>query len=133
MDNPAGTARDFTEQVLDAYSNIENPRLKFIVALLIKHLHACVREMKVTDEEWEFAWDYMRRMAAITGLERNEFLLFGDVIGVSQLIETLNHEEPGQPVGYALVGPFLRANAPFRDRGASIASDDTTGVRVRIS
>jgi catechol 1,2-dioxygenase len=133
MDNPAGTARDFTGKVLDAYSNIENPRLKFIVAVLIKHLHACVREMQVTDEEWEFAWDFMRRMAAITGPERNEFLLFGDVIGVSQLIETLNHEEPDQPVGYAVVGPFLRANAPFRDRGASIASDDTAGVRVRIS
>jgi catechol 1,2-dioxygenase len=103
------------------------------VAVLIKHLHACVIEMKPTDEEWEFAWDYMRRMAAITGPERNEFLLFGDVIGVSQLIETLNHEKPGQPVGYALVGPFLRANAPFRARGASVACDDTTGVRVRIT
>ena len=125
--------KGFTEKVLKAYANIEDPRLKFIVAVLIKHLHACVKEMKPTDEEWEFAWDYMRRMAAITGPERNEFLLFGDVIGVSQLIETLNHEEPGQPVGYALVGPFLRANAPFRDRGASIASDDTAGVRVRIS
>ena len=124
---------DFTEKVLKAYSNIEDPRLKFIAAVLIKHLHACVKEMKPTDEEWEFAWDFMRRMAAITGPERNEFLLFGDVIGVSQLIETLNHEETGQPVGYALVGPFLRANAPFRARGASIASDDTAGVRVRIS
>ena len=103
------------------------------MALLIKHLHACVQEMRPTDEEWEFAWDYMRRMAAITSPERNEFLLFGDVIGVSQLIETLNHEEPGQPVGYALVGPFFRANAPFRARGAATVSDDTAGVRVRIS
>ncbi len=133
MDNPAGTGQGFTERVLRAYSNIEDPRLKFIVAVLIKHLHACIREMKPTDEEWEFAWDFMRRMAAITGLERNEFLLFGDIIGVSQLIETLNHEEPGQPVGYALVGPFFRAGAPFRERGASIASDDTAGVRVRIT
>ena len=81
---------------------------------MIKHLHACVKEMKVTDDEWEFAWDFMERMAAITGPERNEFLLFADVIGVSQLIETLNHEKPDQPVGYALVGPFFRANAPFR-------------------
>ena len=124
---------DFTKKVLQAYSNIEDPRLKFIVAVLIKYLHACVQEMQPTDEEWEFAWDYMRRMAAITGLERNEFLLFGDIIGVSQLIETLNHEKPGQPVGYALVGPFLRAGAPFRERGASTASDATQGDRVRIS
>lgn len=122
-----------SEKVLKAYLNIEDPRLKFIVAVRIKPLHACVKEMKPTDEEWEFAWDYMRRMAAITGLERNEFLLFADIIGVSQLIETLNHEEPGQRVGYALVGPFFRAGAPFRERGASIASDDTAEVRVRIS
>jgi catechol 1,2-dioxygenase len=52
---------------------------------------------------------------------------------VSQLIETLNHEKHDQPVGYALVGPFMRANAPFRERGASIASADTAGIRVRIS
>ncbi len=130
MNNTAG---NYTEKVLKAYSNIEEPRLKFIVAVLIKNLHACVKEMKVTDDEWEFAWDFMRRMATITSLERNEFLLFGDVIGVSQLIEILNHEKPDQPVGYALVGPFFRANAPFRERGSSIASADTPGVRVRIS
>ena len=60
---------------------------------------AIVREIQVTDEEWEFAWDFMGRMAAMTGPTRNEFLLLADVIGVSQLIETLNHEKPGQPVG----------------------------------
>jgi hypothetical protein len=32
---------------------------------------------------------------------------------------TLNHDKPGQPVGFALVGPFLRADAPFRERGAA--------------
>jgi catechol 1,2-dioxygenase len=132
MDNTAAT-EGFTDKVLQAYANIEDPRLKFIVAVLIKHLHACVREMKPTDEEGELAWDYMERMAAITGPERNEFLLLGDVIGVSQLIETLNHEKPGQPVGYALVGPFLRANSPFRARGAATFSEDTAGLRVKIS
>ena len=47
--------REFTGKVLTAYSHIEDPRLKSIVSLLIKHLHACVKEMKVSDEEWEFA------------------------------------------------------------------------------
>jgi hypothetical protein len=108
---------------LNAYSNIEDSRLKLIVSDLIKHLHTYVKETKVTDEEWEFAWDFMKRMAEITGPERNEFILMADVMGVSQLIETLNHEEPNQPVGFALVGPFYRANAPFRERGAFIASD----------
>src|SRR6267143_1760891 len=124
---------DFTEKVSKDYSNIENERLKSIVSLLIKHVHACVKKMKPTDQEFEFAWDFMERMAAKTGPERNEFLLLADVIGVSQLIETLNHDKPGQPVGFALVGPFLRANDPFRERGASTASKDTPGARVRIT
>ncbi len=125
--------QEFTEKVLKAYSNIDNPRLKSVISILIKHLHACVKEMKVTDQEWEFAWDFMKRMAEKTSPLGNEFLFFADVMGLSQLIEILNHGEQEQPVGVALVGPFFRADAPFRERGASIASDDAPGARVRIS
>src|SRR5476651_2701385 len=118
---------ELTAKVLRSYSKIEDTRLRAIVATLIKHVHACLNEIKLTDEEWEFAWDFMERMAAVTGPERNEFLLFADVIGASQLIETINHERPEQPVGFALVGPFFRAGSPFRARGESTASDDTPG------
>jgi len=124
---------DLTQRVLNAYERIENQRLKSLVLLLIKHLHACVNEMSLTDQEFEFAWDFMKRMAAKTGPERNEFLLLADVLGVSQLIESLNHDKPGQPVGFALVGPFFRADAPFRQRGAADVSDDSPVARVRIS
>jgi catechol 1,2-dioxygenase len=124
---------DFTERVLDAYARIDDPRLRTIVSILIKHLHASVKEMKLTDQEFEFAWDFMARMAAKTGPERNEFLLLADVIGVSQLVDALNHDKPSQAVGFALVGPFLRANAPFRERGTADFSDDTPGASVRIS
>jgi len=124
---------DLTQRVLNAYERIENQRLKSLVLLLIKHLHACVNEMSLTDQEFEFAWDFMKRMAAKTGPERNEFLLLADVLGVCQLIESLNHDKPGQPVGFALVGPFFRADAPFRQRGAADVSDDTLAARVRIS
>ncbi|MBF6650547.1 dioxygenase [Methylobacter sp. BlB1] len=125
--------QEFTEKVLKAYSDIDNPRLKSVISILIKHLHACVKEMKVTDQEWEFAWDFMKRMAEKTSPLGNEFLFFADVMGLSQLIEILNHGEQEQPVGVALLGPFFRADAPFRERGASIASDDAQGARVRIS
>lgn len=125
--------QEFTEKVLKAYSDIDNPRLKSVISILIKHLHTCVKEMKVTDQEWEFAWDFMKRMAEKTSPLGNEFLFFADVMGLSQLIEILNHGEQEQPVGVALLGPFFRADAPFRERGASIASDDAPGARARIS
>jgi catechol 1,2-dioxygenase len=131
MADASNADRGFTDRVLKSYSSIEEPRLRLLVLELIRHLHAYVGETKLTDQEWEFAWNFLGRMAAVS--DRNEFLLAGDVLGVSQLIETLNHDRPGQPVGFALVGPFLRANAPFRKRGDSIASDDTPGTRVRVS
>ena len=111
MTNASNADRGFTDRVLKSYSGIEDPRLRSLVLALIRHLHAFVGETELTDQEWEFAWNFMARMAAVP--DRNEFLLAGDVLGVSQLIETLNHDRPGQPVGFALVGPFLRADAPF--------------------
>ena len=131
MSDAPDADRGLTDRVLKLYSSIEEPRLRSLVLALIRHLHAYVGETKLTDQEWEFAWNFMGRMAAVP--DRNEFLLAGDVLGVSQLIETLNHDRPGQSVGFALVGPFLRADAPFRKRGGSIASDDTPGARVRVS
>jgi protocatechuate 3,4-dioxygenase beta subunit len=119
--------------VLQAYSGIDNVRLRDIVACLIRHLHAFVREAKPTDKEFETGWTLMAEMAKFTGDERNEFLLFCDVIGVSQLIEMIDHVRPQSAVGFAVVGPFYRANAPKRKRGESIASDDTKGDRVHIT
>jgi catechol 1,2-dioxygenase len=119
-----------TDECLEAYSAIEDPRVREIVQGLIRHVHGYVKEIKPTDEEWEFAWNFMANMAKFTGEARNEYLLFFDVLGVSQLIETVDHQ---RPAGYALVGPFYRANAPTRTRGESIASSDTRGDRVRVT
>jgi catechol 1,2-dioxygenase len=129
----SGIADALTEKVLQAYSEIDNVRLREVVVCLIRHLHAFVKEAKPTDKEFETGWTLMAEMAKFTGDERNEFLLLCDVVGVSQLVETINHARPQAAVGFALVGPFYRANAPIRTRGASIASDDTKGERVNIT
>jgi catechol 1,2-dioxygenase len=122
-----------TEKAVKAYSQIADPRLRELTAGLIRHLHAFVKETKLTDQEFEIAWTLMAEMAKFTGDERNEYLLLCDVVGVSELIDAINHQRPPTAVGYALVGPFYRANAPRRKRGESTVSDDTEGKRVRIS
>jgi catechol 1,2-dioxygenase len=128
-----GMADALTEKVLQAYSKIDNVRLRGLVACLIRHLHAFVKEAKPTDKEFETGWTLMAEMAKFTGDERNEFLLLFDVTGVSELVEKINHVRPQSAVGFSLVGPFYRANAPMRERGETIASDDTKGDRVRIT
>ena len=41
-----------TEAALDQMSSTPNPRLKEIMAALVKHLHAFAREVDLTPEEW---------------------------------------------------------------------------------
>jgi catechol 1,2-dioxygenase len=108
-----------TEKAVKAYSQIADPRLRELTAGLIRHLHAFVKEAKLTGQEFETAWTLMAEMAKFTGDERNEYLLLCDVIGVSELIDAINHQRPRSAVGYALVGPFYRANAPWRKRSQS--------------
>jgi catechol 1,2-dioxygenase len=129
----ARIADALTEKALNAYSKIDNTRLREIVAGLIRHMHAFVKEAKPTDKEFETAWTLMAEMTKFTSNERNEFLMLCDITGVSQLVEAINHVRPLSAVGFSVVGPFYRANAPMRKRGESIASDDTKGDRVRIS
>lgn len=124
---------DFTKRVCKAYAGIENPRHNALIQSLIQHLHAYVEENQLTEAEWEFAWDFFAKMAGFTNENRNEFLLAADVLGVSQLVELLNHQRKDGETGYALVGPFYRANAPFYPNGQSIVSEDTAGTRVIIS
>ncbi|WP_218644482.1 dioxygenase [Francisella sp. Scap27] len=123
---------DLTKRVLDAYSKFDDPRSKELTQSLIKHIHSFVKDVRLTNQEWEFCWKTFRTMADFTGDDRNEFLLMGDILGVSQLVEEVNHQVDGVENKFALVGPFLRANAPFRDNGAVIMSDNTAGERVEI-
>jgi len=124
-----------TEAALKAYSRIEDDRLRELTAAMIRHLHALVEEVRLTDKEYETVWTLLKDMAKFTSEERNEYLLLFDLIGVSQLVEDLNHQDqrPDSAVGFALVGPFFRANAPRRNRGESTVLGDTKGDRVRIS
>jgi catechol 1,2-dioxygenase len=130
-DVPTYTPESITRRALAAQDAIADPRLRAVVQSLIKHLHACVTELRPTDEEYEAAWTFLGQMAEHTTPERNELVILLDVLGVSQLIDTLAHPADGG-VGYSAIGPFYRADAPWRERGASIVSDDTPGTRVDI-
>jgi len=122
------TLTDFTQHVLSTYQGIENPRTRLLVEQLIQHLHAYAIETQLTTQEWESIWTLLENLAAYTHPKRNEFLLGADVLGLSQLIELLNH----QRTDYALVGPFYRANVPLYPCGQCIVSDDTAGERLYV-
>jgi len=125
---------DVTPAVLEAYSNIEDPRLREIVAALIKHLHAFAREVHLTEKEFEKACEIIARLGQMTTDKHNEVVLMSGSLGFSSLICLLNNGNNGQTETTAnLLGPFWRMNSPRTESGGSIVRSPTPGPAIFVN
>ena len=52
---------ELTRDVIDRMKDAENPRLREILSLVVSHVHAIVREAKITHDEWWHAIDFLTR------------------------------------------------------------------------
>ena len=116
------TEENLTEIVLERWKNIPDPRLREVMGSLIKHLHAFVREIEPTQPEWASAIDFLTRTGKICDEKRQEFILFSDVMGVSMLVDALNHRLPSGATPTTVEGPFHVAEAPPMANGADMAT-----------
>jgi hydroxyquinol 1,2-dioxygenase len=119
---------DVTPVVIDAYKNIEDPRLREIVASLVKHLHAFARDVHLTEEEFHKATEILAKLGQFTNDNHNEVVLMSGSLGFSSLICLLNNGNNGQTETTAnLLGPFWRLNSPRTENGGSIVRSPTPG------
>jgi hydroxyquinol 1,2-dioxygenase len=124
---PAGAihAYDYEEEllreVLARFETTENPRLREIMLGLIRHLHAFVRETKVSWQEWECGMEFLAKAASVTGKGRNEFIALSDSIGVSMQVLAASQPKPPAATIPTLIGPFFLEDAPTLESGADIA------------
>jgi len=119
---------DVTPVVIDAYKNIEDPRLREIVASLVKHLHAFAREVHLTEDEFHKGTEILAKLGQMTNATHNEVVLMSGSLGFSSLICLLNNGNKGQTETTAnLLGPFWRMNSPRTENGASIVRSPTPG------
>jgi protocatechuate 3,4-dioxygenase beta subunit len=111
------------EAVLERMANCPDARLKEIMASLVTHLHAFVREVEPTFDEWLAAIQFLTRTGQLCDDRRQEFILLSDTLGVSMLVDALNHRKPSGATESTVLGPFHVANAPVRQMGDSISRD----------
>lgn len=100
-----------------------DPRLKQVMACLVKHLHAFAKEIDLTQQEWEVAIDFLTRTGQISSGERQEFILLSDVLGFSMLVDAINNRRPGGATENTVFGPFHVDGAPEREMGDNISLD----------
>jgi hydroxyquinol 1,2-dioxygenase len=125
--------QDVTPAVIEAYENIEDPRLREIIVTLVKHLHAFAREVHLTEEEFEKAAQYVARLGQMTDEKHNEVVLMSGTLGFSSLICLLNNGNKGQTETTAnLLGPFWRMNSPRTENGGSIVRSSTPGPALFV-
>ncbi|MBS0247972.1 MAG: catechol 1,2-dioxygenase [Proteobacteria bacterium] len=119
---------DVTPAVLEAYSKIDDPRLREVVAALVKHLHAFAREVHLTEEEFHKGAAIVARLGQMTNATHNEVVLMCGSLGFSALVCLLNNGNNGQTETTAnLLGPFWRLNSPRTESGGSIVRSPTPG------
>jgi hydroxyquinol 1,2-dioxygenase len=108
-----------TDAVLDRIKDTSDPRLKQIFTSLVRHMHDFVRDVRITDAEWNFAIDFLTRTGQKCDGNRQEFILLSDTLGVSMLVDTINHGTSGS-TETTVLGPFYVQNPPEFPLGADI-------------
>jgi protocatechuate 3,4-dioxygenase beta subunit len=111
------------EVVAASFANTSDPRLRQVLTSLVHHLHAFVKDVELTEEEWGFAIDFLTRTGQMSNEVRQEFILLSDVLGVSMLVETINHRTGGTSTESTVLGPFHMVASPPRELGEDINLD----------
>jgi catechol 1,2-dioxygenase len=126
------TEHDLTEAVLQQLEKTPDKRLKQIMRSLITHLHAFVREVNLTEEEWFQGIKFLTETGQTCDDSRQECVLLSDTLGVSILVDAINHRALTGATESTILGPFYRHGAPEMTAGASIAGD-TPGEPTFVS
>ena len=123
-----------TDKVLAAMRGAASPRLREVMAALVRHLHAFAREVRLTEEEFETGINFLNRIGQATHDAHNEGILFSDAVGLSTLVCLLNNGRNGATeTASALLGPFWRMNSPRTENGDSIVRSETPGPALFVS
>lgn len=112
--------QQLTERVVASFENTTDPRLKEVMQALTRHLHAFVREVRLTEPEWQRAIEFLTAAGHITDDRRQEFILLSDVFGASMQTITVNNEAYRNATEATVVGPFFVENSPEIPPGGDI-------------
>ena len=117
------TEENITALAAERFSTCPDARLRDVLLSLVKHLHAFIRDVEPTEREWMTGIDFLTSTGRMCDDKRQEFILLSDVLGVSMLVDAVNHRLPDAATPSTLVGPFHVRNSPDFANGSNMATD----------
>lgn len=112
---------DLVERVVRSFDGCEDARLKQVMQSLTVHLHDFIRDVRLTEAEWDYAIDFLTRVGHITDDKRQEFVLLSDTLGASMQTIAVNNEAYEDATEATVFGPFFLEDAPLVANGGDIS------------
>jgi hydroxyquinol 1,2-dioxygenase len=118
------TEANLTDAVLAQTGGCSDARKRRALEVIIRHVHAIVRELAPTPDEWLAAVQFLTATGKMCDENRQEFILLSDILGVSMLMDAINNRKTAGGTESSVLGPFYVEGAPKRERGADLAAGD---------
>lgn len=114
--------RDITARAIKSFAETPNERLRFLLQKLVTHLHSFASEVQLSEAEWFQAIQFLTATGQICDdVVRQEFILLSDVLGLSMLVDAIEHRTSGEATQSTVFGPFYIAGMPDREYGENMA------------
>jgi hydroxyquinol 1,2-dioxygenase len=106
-----------TDAVPERVANTPDARARHVSQALVKHLHAFFQEIEPTQAEWECGIRFLTEIGQLWSDTRQEFILLSDTLGVSMLVDAIDHRLPSGATETTVFGPFYAAPPEFQSGG----------------
>lgn len=130
---PGVSPEAITDQMLHRFDNCEDPRLRELMQSLVQHLHAFAVENRLTEEEWAAGIAFLTATGQACTAARQEFILLSDTLGLSMVVDAINHPVVDGSTESTVLGPFYVPESPWREMGDSIAGRPEDGEPAVVS
>ena len=126
------TVDNLTESVVDAYTANASPRMAVVLKSLIQHLHTFARDVELTEQEWFEGIQFLTETGKMCDEKRQEFILLSDTLGLSMMVDAINHPKGGEGTESTVLGPFYVEGAPEVPSGSNIIKRDEGHEKVLV-
>ncbi|MFD7021754.1 intradiol ring-cleavage dioxygenase [Promicromonospora sukumoe] len=121
----AAREQELTDRVAASFAGADDERLTTVLQSLTRHLHAFLREVRLTEDEWNQGIAFLTAAGHITDDKRQEFILLSDVLGASMQTIAINNAAYENATEATVFGPFFVDDAPRIENGGDIAGGAT--------
>ena len=115
------TEENITQLAEQRWGTARDPRTAEVLTSLVRHLHDFARDVRLTEDEWMSAVQWLTRTGQMSDEKRQEFILASDVLGLSMLVVQMNHRFDERATPATVLGPFFIEGSPELEHGGDMS------------